>query len=667
VLVILTLLFFLNWRTAFWVTVGLLTALCGTLFIMYAVGVTLNLLTMFGLIVVIGLLVDDAIVVAENIQARHDRHESALEAAVRGTEEVFWPVVATIMTSIVAFLPLAFIKGQIGDLLGALPWVVTCALLMSLIEAILILPAHMGHSLVHRDRLRAAGHVGLLGRFEARRDRLVMHGVVPAFGRLLEKMLLHRYVSRLEAAAGKQPETKTVSTMIGMQASVDDTSGVTAAGFGTHFGQLFVELEAVEKREDAGQRDSAGVIAAIRAEVGELIEAESLGFTEIQGGPGGKDITVEVTGTDEARVDAVVIELKRMLGELEGVYDIADDNSDGQREVQISLKPGAAALGFSVADVARQVRGALFGLEAHVFSEREEDIDVRVRLDEASRESLHTIENLWLIGPMAQRVPLSEIASLSEGTSFNSIRRVDRRRAISVTADTAPGISPETIVAELTPAFRGLRRANPGIGIELSGRQRELGKAFGSLPLGFLAAMILIYVILAWLFGSYAQPFAVMLGVPFALIGVVWGHFILDYNLTFLSLIGFVALSGIVVNDSLILVQFYNRLRASGADMVDALVQAGRQRLRPILLTTITTVLGLTPLMLERSFQAKFLIPMAISIAFGLMSATVLILLVLPCLLMIFDDVRRLAYFLWHGRPRPEPAHHASMDEYGLG
>ncbi|MHC5114214.1 MAG: efflux RND transporter permease subunit [Planctomycetota bacterium] len=706
ILVFATLLLFLNWRTAWWVGVGLATALCGTLLFMSLAGVTLNLLTMFGLIIVLGLLVDDAIVVAENIQARHDRNETASSAAIAGTEQVFWPVVATILTSIVAFLPLTFVTGQIGDLLGALPWVVACALIMSLVESVLILPSHMAHSLKHRDKRHAGRRPSIFERFEAWRDRMIFERIVPAYAWVLGWCLRFRYVSlcfafmtliislgmvaggriqftfipasdsetviadvrmpigtaidetkeimqRLENAAAQQPEMKSISTLLGVRAAVDDMAGVVSSGLGTHLGQMFIELTPVEQRD----RESSVVTASIREAAGRLDGIESLEFSEIQGGPGGRDISVDVTGDADEEMDVVVQGVKDLLATMEGVLDISDDRAVGQREVQISLEPGAAALGFTVADVARQVRGALWGLEPHVFSAKREDIDVRVRLDERARRSLDAIERMWVIAPNGDRVPLQEIATLREGSSYNTIRRVDRKRAVTVSADTAPGLSPETIVAELKPSLDELQAQHPGVGIELSGRQRQLRKAFESLPVGFMAALTMIYLILAWLFGSYVQPIAVMLAIPFGIIGVVWGHALMGYDLTFLSLIGFVALSGIVVNDSLILVQFFNERRAAGAGLMDGLIAAGRQRLRPIMLTTITTVLGLTPLMLERSFQAKFLIPMAISISFGLMSATVLILLVLPCIMVIVDDIKAATHYLWFGRSRtPEPS-----------
>ena len=710
ILVFATLLIFLNWRVALWVGVGLTTALAGTLVLMYVVGITLNLLTMFGLIIVLGILVDDAIVVAENIQARHDRHEASLTAAIRGAEQVFWPVVATVLTSIVAFLPLSFVRGQIGDMLGALPVVVACALAMSLVESLLILPSHMGHSLVGTDRRRTRRESGRVARFETARDRVILDRIVPAYARLLETCIRRRYmtlvvaiallvvsagmlaggrlafvflpsddaetlvvdvrmplgttidrtsavVGRIETAARSQTEVKTVSAIIGSRTNLD--SGLVDSS-ATHLAQLFIELHPVESRE----RPSMEVIAAIRGQTGPLIEAERVSFEEVTGGPSGADITLELRGDDEEEMIRAVAATKAALTRFEGVQDVFDDSSLGQRELQIRLKPGAAALGFTVADVARQLRGSLFGLDAHVFSKDREDIDVRVRLDERTRRSLRAVEELWIVGPRGERVPLTEIAELVDDTGYSTIKRVDRRRTVTIAAETDPAVSPEAIAGrfggEDLPDLRG---AYPGVLFSFAGRQEQMKDAFATLPLGFLAAMIMIYVILAWLFGSYIQPFTVMLAVPFAIIGVIWGHMLLGFDLTFLSLIGFVALSGIVVNDSLIYMQFYNQRRSDGTPLLPALIEAGRQRLRPIFLTTITTVFGLTPLMLEQSFQARFLIPMAISIAFGLMSATMLILLVLPCIVVIFDDIGALLHFLWFGRRRSQAAPIATVGD----
>ncbi|MBH06487.1 MAG: hypothetical protein CMJ20_09215 [Phycisphaeraceae bacterium] len=708
ILVFATLLIFLNWRVAKWVAVGLFIALCGTLMLMLITDVTLNLLTMFGLIVVLGLLVDDAIVISENIQTHYESGEPPLTAAVRGAEQVTWPVVATVLTSIVAFLPLRFIRGHIGDLLGALPMVVTCALLMSLIESLLILPSHMGHSLGNRVKRRNGRLRSLMNRFERARDNLLFNHIVPSYGKLLSLMLHHRYISistavavlmisiglmvggrvpytfltasdsetfivdlrmpigtpidktrqlaaMIENAAHTQPETKNVATIVGQRANID--TGANEA-LRSHIAQIFVELKPVEHRE----RESSQVISSVRQQLtGNLDDAERVLFTELSGGPTQSDITLQVRGVEEDQMVALVRRIKHELSLFRDIHDIYDDHSLGQQELSITLKPGAAALGLSTTDVAQQVRGALHGLNAHVFTSEGEDIDVRVRLAESSRRNLYEIENLWITAPNdtsmglkasgqpvgLKSIPLNQIATIQNGLTYSTIKRINRQRAITVTADCEPGVSPEAIVTKLP--LDELRREYPNIEINLGGRQQQQMDAFKSLPYGFAAALVMIYIILAWLFSSYTQPLAVMLVIPFGLIGVFWGHFFLGYDLTFLSLIGFVALSGIVVNDSLILVNYYNTRRAKGHDIRASLLQAGCRRFRPILLTTITTVLGLTPLMLEQSFQAKFLIPMAISISFGLVGATGLILLVLPCVILIMDDLKHVAHGMWFG------------------
>jgi len=722
VLVFLTLLIFLNWRVAMWVGIGLSTAICGTLILMSVMDITLNLLTMFGLIVVLGLLVDDAIVVSENIQSHHDESgETPTKAAISGTNEVFWPVVATVLTSIVAFLPLTFIKGQIGTLLGALPVVVACALMMSLVESLLILPSHMGHSLTRRDKAKPNRLSNLLKRYEDWRDNLLKNRVIPAFGRLLAVLLHARYftmavaltvliisigmvrgerlafnfmpsddaesfvidvhmpigtpieathdaVARIEAAVHNEPEVKTVESLIG--GSNDLETGARGAS-ASHIAQIFVELRAVEERE----RTSPQVTTAIRQALqGQIDDVERISYMQQAGGPGGPDVTIRLICQDPQMLRHATADVKRLLMEYEQLYDIADNANLGQSERRVTVHPDAAMLEMDNGEVNMQLRGFLFGLEAHTFAQREEDIDVRVRIDEQTRGSLSQVQNAWLVDPQGRAVPMSELTSIEDSTTYASINRVDRRRSVTVTAAADAEASPEQIVAELRQSPKDadgnvltdeqgsplpsrldqIAQRYPGLTIEFAGRQEQMADAFGSLPYGFAAALIMIYVILAWLFQSYFQPLLVMCVVPFATIGLIWGHLALGYDLTFLSLIGFVALSGIVVNDSLILVQFFNMKRGEGLSVYDALVNAGQSRFRAIMLTTITTVLGLTPLIMETSFQAKFLIPMAISIAGGLLSATLMVLIILPCIMLAFDDLKRAVYLLWHGEKRPE-------------
>lgn len=707
-LVFITLVLLLNWRISFWVAVGLGVSILATLAAMSFLGLSLNLLTMFGLIVVIGLLVDDAIVVAENITARHERGESALEAAINGANQVAWPVVTTVLTTIGAFMPLALIQGTFGDLLEALPLVVSIALGVSLIEALFILPSHMGHSLIKIDRQKASGKLGRLQRleyrFDAWRDALFTRGLIPAYGWVIERCLRARWltvtcavamviassalfvsgrlsfvffdsndaetingnlvmpigtpveetdavVRRLEAAALAQPEVSSVYAQVGAQSSLD---GGSVDSQQSHLGQIILELVPVEARE----RRSGEIIVSIQEAVGEVPGVKSLRMAEVAGGPDGPAITYTVVGDDPSAIDRAVRAIKSELSEFESVFGIADDADAGQRELRVRLRPGASELGFTVAGVAQQIQGAVFGLEAYTFAGDREDVDVRVTLTENVRRSLAAIETMYIFTPSGDPVPLAEIASLDEVEGYATVRRLDRERAVTVTADVNRSInSPEDVTRALTPSLRAIEAEVPGVTILKRGRQEQMADAFDTLPIGMLVAAGLIYVVLAWLFSSYAQPLVVMTAIPFATIGMMWGHFLLGYDLTFLSLIGFVALAGIVVNDSLIYIQFYNEQRARGLTVHDAAMAAGKARLRAILLTTITTVLGLLPLMLEQSFQARFLIPMAITISFGLLSATAIVLVVLPCLLMIFRDIQIAASLLWNGRlPKEEIA-----------
>jgi HAE1 family hydrophobic/amphiphilic exporter-1 len=700
VLVLITLVLLLNWRVAFWVAIGLLVALLGTLTMMTIVGISLNLLTMFGLIIVIGLLVDDAIVVAENITARHEAGEPALDAAVNGTNQVHWPVVATVITTICAFLPLKLIEGSIGDLLGVLPVVVACALLVSLLECLFILPSHMGHSLVKAERAKREGRLTFLGRIESKfdlgREALFHRFIIPAYTAALRACLNARYltlivaigavivsmgmvqggrvpfvfigsddaetlnvelrmpvgtpieatdpaVRRLEQASIAQPEVTAVFAQIGSLGRLDGSGGSTSA----HLAQLILELAPVEDRD----RSSEEVILSIQNAVGDIPGIKSLRIEGVSGGPEGPAITFAVTGDNGTQIRRAADDIKALLREFDGVYGVADDDDAGRRELQLTLRDGADELGFTVDGLARQVRAASFGLEAHTFAGEREDVDVRVTLPRETRRSLTAIENMYVFTPDGRPVPLREVASLSDEEGYATLRRLDRQRVVTVTAEVDRAVAnTEQIAGEMKPALLDLERSYPGVEILERGRQKDVADSFATLPLGMLVATGLIYVVLAWLFSSYIQPMVVLMAIPFATIGMIWGHFLLGFDLTILSLIGFIALAGVVVNDSLIFMEFFNERHSEGQGVRHAAISAGRARIRAILLTTITTVFGLLPLMLEQSFQARFLIPMAITIAGGLTSATVIILIVIPCLLLILEDIKAVAAWLWHGR-----------------
>lgn len=695
-LVFVVMVLFMNARSAWWVMSGIFVSIGCTVLLMWMFDITLNLITMFGLLIVVGMLADDAIVVSDIILQRAAKGDDPDEAAIDGTNSVFWPIVANATTVIVAFLPLAFVGGRIGDLLAMLPMVAAAALGSSVIETMIILPAHMSHS-IHAMRGSRPGPIARAwGRFEHWREDRFMPVITGAYNRIATGIVENRYVAttatvavlivslgmvgggrvpftflpaddsetaiidirmpigstiemtramaaRFEEAAKSQKEVLGVSSILGQSTNFETGQPDASA---SHVAQLYVELYPVETRS----RDSSSVLASIRECAGDVSEAESVRFSEITGGPAGADITYEVRGEDKVAAREVAESLKHELAGIEGVDSIADDDFSTQRELRVELRPSAAALGFNVADVARQVRGILYGLEAHTFSADREDVKVRVRIDEASRARIDAISDLWIAAPDGRLLPLSEVATVVEGNSYAAVRRIDRERTITVTADCVGATNPELVTAKLAPALEKLRTSHRSVQIREGGRQKDLNEAFASLPLAFMVALGGIYVVLAWLFGNYTQPLAVMLAIPFGMIGVVWGHLVMGYQLTFLSLIGFVALTGIVVNNSLILVEFANQaIRDEGRSLHDALLQAGTQRLRPIFLTTLTTLCGLIPLLMERSFQARFLIPMGISIGGGLVSSTVLTLLVLPANIMIIDDLRRVLHYVWHG------------------
>ncbi|MGE3181776.1 MAG: efflux RND transporter permease subunit, partial [Phycisphaerae bacterium] len=705
ILVFVSLLLFLNWRVAFWVMIGLLISVCGALMLMQMLGASLNLISMFGLIVVLGLLVDDAIVVGENIYARVEHGEDPHLAAVRGAEEVAWPVTIAVMTTVGAFFPLLFIEGQIGDFFGVLPIVVMCALAVSLLESLSILPSHLAdwlHPMKPREVAAAADSFGrrLLTKFFLEPYEKILHVTVryryvsaaillallmitmglfmgldntgkpiPG-GRVkfvfIQNMDSETLLANLEMPIGtpvaatsaamkklenvildreRFPEISNMFSLIGAQVQADE-GGATASA-NSHLAQAIIELTPSDQRD----KTSDQLINEFRAAVGVPQGVNSLRFNAIHGGPAGAEIEIEVTGRNEAHLKEVSDELKAELAKYEGVFDIDDDNDIGRREMRITLRDAARPLGLSTQSLATEVRGAFFGIDARTLQRDDEDVDIRVRFPESRRRNIYELEQLRIATPLGGSVPLTEIAEIEEDSGYSALRRVNQRRAITVSADVDQTVTTaDLVLGDMAQKLEQLRLTYPGTRIDFAGKKLESRKSFGSLKRDFLIALAIIYVMLAGLFRSYLQPFVVLTAVPFGMIGAVWGHLVMGYPLTILSIIGIVALSGIVVNDSLIMVDFINKEIARGSQLFDAVITAGKRRLRPILLTSATTILGLGPLMLEQSFQAKFLIPMAISISFGLLFATLLTLLVVPSFYLILHDLKTVAARIFVGR-----------------
>ncbi len=705
-LVCICLALFLDLRVAFWTAIGLPVAFLGTFVVMKVMGQTVNLISLFGLIVVLGLIVDDAIVIGENVFTKIRAGMPPARAAVRGASEVALPVIAAVSTTIVAFAPLSFLEGRFGAFLGQLPQVAIAALSVSLIEALIILPAHLGHQRVRTGPPRFPQLAQTMTRIETFRAYWMEERLPDMLERVLRYLLRWRYVTLaalasslllvvgliqggsvpfalfqeldaetvvvdLEMAAGT-PVEDTEHTIALIEAALRDTPEVATAYsvVGSSFsergretaadpatvGQVQIELLASDDRQAQGLRSSREVVNDLRARTHGWPGVETLAFKERSGGPGGADVELQIRGEDLGVLEVAVEHARSVLGTYEGVYEIEDDLRRGKLEARLSLRDGARGLGLTTRDLALQTRHALFGFEAQNLQQEDGEVTVRIVLPEAARETLSDLGRLRIATPSGARVPLEEIADLETGRGYAALNRIGGKRAVTITATVDDAVAN---VADLTADLQGkladMGTLYPGVSVSYEGRQAETKESLSALRLGFPAALLMIYAILATIFRSYMQPLLVMTAIPFALAGAVAGHLVMGFPLGLLSMIGSVALTGIVVNDSLILVDFVNKHRREGRQRTaDAVVAGARARMRAILLTSITTVAGLAPIMLETSFQAQFLIPMAISITFGLSFATVTTLLILPTFYVIAEDVRASLRWLVTGEWKRE-------------
>lgn len=699
-LVCLCLFVFLTLRVAFWVAVGLPVAFLGTFVLMHLMGASINLISLFGLIIVLGLIVDDAIVIGENVFTKIREGMPPAQAAVEGTNEVALPVLAAVLTTIIAFLPLAYIEGRIGTFLGVLPIVVIAALAVSLVEAYIILPGHLGHvkaddpdaprsafrrrwdafqewkngalertlsgalerllrfTLHWRYAALAGALAVLMGTFG-----LVAGGVVPF--QLLQDTGAETIQIQLEMAAGT-PEERTAEVvgkledLVAADVEVESVFAVIGTSFTERgresaadpatVGQLTVQLTPADERERVGERQSAELVNAWRRASADYPGVRKLTIEERAGGPGGADLELRVQGEDLATLERAMDHVREAVGSYDGVTEIEDDLRTGKLEARVRLLDSARALGLTTRDVAVELRNAFFGFEAQDLQEEDGEVTVRVVLPEAARSSLGDLGRLRIATAAGSRVPLEEVVELDFDRGSASISRVDGRRAVTLQAEVdETRANVQQVTESLTADFADIGERFPGVSVSFEGRKKETTESLGSLAIGFPVAMLAIYGLLAVLFRSYYQPFVVMIAIPFAIVGAVLGHLVMGFPLTLLSMIGIVALAGIVVNDSLILVDFVNRRRRDGMPLVEAIVDGAKSRLRAILLTSITTVAGIAPLMFETSFQAQFLIPMAISIAFGLAFATFLTLVLLPTVYLVVEDLKGCLRWLWTG------------------
>jgi multidrug efflux pump subunit AcrB len=705
-LVILILALFLNLRLAAWVSLGIPISFLGAMWVMPGLDLTINMISMFAFIVVLGIVVDDAIIAGENIHRHQQRHRQGLKGAIDGAQEVAVPVTFAVLMTIAAFMPLVTVAGSMGKIMRVIPLIVIPCLVWSLVESLLILPAHLSHLRPRSSELERGAISSAWRRFQSRFSNGLEWFVARVYAPSLDLALQWRYltvavgVATLLLTVGivrggfirfiffPDVESDFVSAAITMPpgTSVEVTSDavrhlertaeqvrreiertydedaykhfLSAIGeqpFGraqaqnagssqgqqisSHLGELTIELTPSEVRTVS----SSTIAEMWRSAAGRIPDALELTFTSSLFAAG-EDVNVELAGSDLAELRGAADELKRRLAEYDGVYDITDSFRAGKQEVKLNITPAAEVLGLTLTDLARQVRQAFYGEEAQRIQRGRDEVKVMVRYPEAQRRSLGDMENMRIRTPEGAEVPFAEVAEVQLGRGYASIKRVDRRRAINVTAGVDPArATPGEIVEDLKMrVLPELGSRHVGLTYSFEGAQAEQRDTMGGLVRGFAIAMLAIYALLAIPLRSYVQPLVIMSAIPFGLVGAVWGHVIMRLDLTILSMFGLVALTGVVVNDSLVMVDFINRHRSSKGELAQAVRQAGALRFRPILLTSLTTFFGLSPLMLERSMQARFLIPMAVSLAFGVLFSTFITLMLIPSGYLIMEDLRGL-------------------------
>ncbi|MEN7342582.1 MAG: efflux RND transporter permease subunit [Pseudomonadota bacterium] len=693
-LVILLLTLFLRPAIALWVFAGIPISFFGAFTVMAMLDISMNLMSLFGFILVLGLVVDDAIVTGENVYTHLKDGKDGLSAAIDGTREVAGPVTFGIFTTMIAFVPLLFIEGRRGDFLGAISTVVLPVFVFSLIESKLILPAHLKHikirgvsvsgnrfqrwqkkfadgfelailkfykpTLDFMLRYRYATFAAFFGVFlimiamvESGRTRFVFFPSVPSETVSAEIAMpvgtpfsvTDRHMQRMLAIAEDLREEYNREFGKDVVLNMLASTGSSRRDTGTHIGNLRVELSPAEER--AGLLSSAEFANEWRKRVGVIPGAETLNFRS-SWFRGGSPIDVQFSGQSLEQLRAVGEELKTHLKTYDGVFEISDSLSDGKEELRIDLTQQGYVLGLTRADVVGQVSQAFRGFEAQRVQRGRDDVRVIVRLSKTERSTIDTLNELLIRTPGGDEVPLANVARLTPDKGPSQITRIDGYRVLNVQAEVDKGKANMTLIQGGIASFvDSLLARYPGIDYQLEGEAREQSEAFGSLTSALPVVLFLIYCLLALPLRSYLQPLLVMSVIPFGIIGAIAGHWFLGYSISILSILGLMALIGVVVNDSLVLVDYINRQLKAGVSLLESITTAGSARFRPVMLTSITTFLGLMPMLSVKATTAQFLIPMGISLAYGILFATFITLLLIPVNMMIAEDVRIFMKRLW--------------------
>lgn len=687
-LVMFFLALFLNVRLAFWVAAGLPIAFFGMFMFAANFGITINVLSLFGMIIVIGILVDDGIVIGENIYQHYEQGKSPVRAAIDGTLEVIPPIVSAILTTIIAFSTFFFLDGRIGNFFSEVSVVVMLTLVVSLFEALIILPAHIAHSkALKKDKSKAGPVYQFFTKINKKAEQILFYvrdnWYVPYLKFFLKNRILgiaipaalliisigaigggivrmsffpsiasDRVSVNLKMLQGTNEKiTDSIVSVIEEKAwevNEDFTSRQTGnvpviqniirrIGPGSSNGSLIINLLPGESRDFS----SPEITNAIRSAVGPVNGAESLTFGS-GGNFGGSPIAISLLGNNIEELKAAKEELKLEMSKNASLKDISDNDPAGIKEVRLQLKDNAYMLGLNLQNVMSQIRFAFFGLQTQRFQRGQDEIKIWVRFQKEDRSSIKDLDDMWITTPTGQKVPLSEIADYTIARGDVLINHLSSQREIQITADlkdkseTATDLLEEikqTIIPTIIAKY-------PTVTPSYEGQSRQANKTQDSAKRIVWIILALIYIVIAFTFRSMDQPLLLILMIPFSLIGVAWGHYLHGFPVNMLSWLGIIALIGIMVNDGLVLIEKFNRNLKSGMLYDEALVAAGRSRFRAILLTSITTIAGLAPLLLEKSRQAQFLQPMAISISYGIAIATILTLVMLPLLLSISNTVK---------------------------
>lgn len=704
-LVLIFLSIFLNTRLAFWVAAGLPVAFLGMFIFAGSFGVTINVLSLFGMIIVIGILVDDGIVISENIYQHYEQGKSPIKAAIDGTMEVIPPIVSAIITTVLAFSTFLFLDSRIGEFFGEVSTVVILTLVVSLVEALIILPAHIAHSKALRQekqdqekekkgaakvfaKLRKVNEVGDRVMTYLRdhiyspvlkftlNNRLLSFAILAAFliltiasimGGIVRVTLFPSIASDRVSIDLLMPEgtnpaiTDSIITMVedaAWRVNEDYTSRQTGnlqvveniikrVGPGNNKASLIVNLLPGEERDFS----SPDITNSIRDEVGDVFGVERLTFGS-GGNFGGSPISISLLGNNTQELEAAKEELKAQLEANPLLRDVTDTDPEGIKEIRVQLRESAYALGLNLSSIMTQVRAGFFGAQAQRFQRGQDEIRVWVRYDRDNRSSINDLDDMRIVTPDGERVPFGEIATYEIERGDESISHLDGQREIQVNADMEdPNGSSTDILADIQQDIMpDLLSRYPTLSVSYEGQNREAEKLSNSANKVIWVILFLIYATIAFTFRSYSQPAMLLLMIPFSVIGVAWGHYFHGFPINVLSALGIIALIGIMVNDGLVLIGKFNSFLRDGLTFEKALYEAGRSRFRAIFLTSLTTIAGLAPLLLEKSRQAQFLKPMAISISYGIGIATILTLLLLPLMLSVTNSFKTKAVWLKTGK-----------------